>query len=371
MQNKNETTKITNLTSTDMQDAAWKTANFASVAFVTSAAIVAVQSPIKTLLVNSSKSGKFLPPTSGGLLGLGRALYAGTSASVGSSFLRTGYVTGTKTIVNPVENGVIRPMEGGVIAADDYKKDDGLIIRSQNSKKINIQTAGIVACMAFGDVFVTNISDSLSQLRKVPGLLPTDFKWKVPHNAAQLLKTGFGARYLGGMVNFTALCFLETEVSKKMPFEDQKVNHFAAGAASGMAAAVISYPFTAFRDHLLVQSKVESGLLYTQSAYTTAKTLFNSVLIDPTQALKEFGKLAAKQAPLRVSLTGIVFGLVAGVGEAMGSEPLKAVVPEEYQPVSGARSSLGFFSNTDKKAEVTPVVSTEVNTANKTNGPSH
>ncbi|MFA6301783.1 MAG: hypothetical protein WC627_01445 [Legionella sp.] len=354
MQNKDETTKITNITSIDMQNAAWKAANFSTVAFVTSATIIAVQNPFKSVLVNLSKSGTFLPPSSGGLLGLGRALYAGTSASASSSLLRTGYVTGTKTIVNP----------------DESRKDDSLMIRSQNSKKINIQTGGLVACMAFGDVFVTNISDSLSQLRKVPGLLPTNFNWKVPHNAAQLLKTGFGARYLGGMVNFTALCFLENEVSKKMPFEDQKVNHFAAGTASGMAAAVISYPFSAFRDHLLVQSKVESGLLYTESAYTTVKTLFNSLLINPTNALKEFGKVAAKQAPLRMCLTGIVFGLVAGVGEAMGSEPLKAVVPEEYQPVSGARSSHGFFSNTDKNAGAAPAIPNDANTVNKTNGPS-
>lgn len=48
----------------------WNTLNFTTIALTTSAAVVAVQSPIRTLLVNFAKTNVLIPSYRGGMLGL-------------------------------------------------------------------------------------------------------------------------------------------------------------------------------------------------------------------------------------------------------------------------------------------------------------
>ncbi|MCE0723142.1 hypothetical protein [Legionella resiliens] len=301
----------------------WNGTNFATVALATSLSIVAVQSPVKTMLVNLSKSGTMIPPYTGGIWSVAKLLYAGTGASISGSLVRTGYVTGAKGGSKPLEEG-----------AHEIGKEEG--------KKYAISYSYVMA-MALGDILVTQIPESLSTLKKVPGLLPTDFVWKTPNNAWKLMMGGFIPRYGSGMVNFAALCVLEERIAKSLPIQDKNVAHFTSGMFSGMAAAFFSYPFTSFKDYALVQSTVKDGHLHNASTIKLTKELFYCFISNPEASLKTFGSMALKQVPMRMGLTGVIFALVAGVGETLGSEPLAKVVSEKYQPTSPGKSKHSMF----------------------------
>ncbi|HHF7365070.1 TPA: hypothetical protein ACPSKY_000160 [Legionella bozemanae] len=299
-----------------IQQQLWNGANFVTVALATSFSIVAVQSPVKTVLVNLSKSGNMVPTYQGGIWGFMRAMYAGTSASISGSVIRTGYVTGAK--------GGSKPLEEGIHEAN---KEEG--------KKYSATNYTYVMAMALGDILVTQIPESLSTLKKVPGLLPPDFVWKTPNNAWNLMMGGFIPRYCSGMVNFAALCILEERIAKGLPIQDKNVAHFTSGMFSGMAAAFFSYPFTSFKDYALVQSTVKDGRLHNVSTIKLTQELFYCFIENPGASLKSFGSMALKQVPIRMGLTGVIFALVAGVGETMGQEPLEKVVPKKCQPSPG------------------------------------
>ncbi|KTC79034.1 hypothetical protein [Legionella cherrii] len=313
----------------------WSGLNFSTVALFTSGAIVSIQSPIKTVLVNLTKDKTILPPSAcqAGKLGMIRALYAGTSASLSGSLIRTGYVTGAKGGSKPVEEAILK---------DEAGKEEG--------KKYATAGLGYVMAMALGDIGATQISESLSTLQKA-GILPKNFKWKTVPNAWNLMMGGFAPRYVSGMVNFGALCVLEEVIAKNLP--DHKGKHFTAGMLSGMSAAFFAYPFTVFKDYTLVRSTVTAeGNLKSASSLKLTKDLFFAFISSPGASAKSFGEMALKQVPIRMGLTGVIFALVAGVGEAMGQEPLKKVVPEEYQPSSSpGRSRHALFAT---KTETTP-----------------
>lgn len=317
----------------DMHQYAWNVINFTTVAAATSMSIVAVQSPIKTVLLSLTKNGAVLPSYTGGALGLVRVMYAGTSASLSGSAARTVYVTGAK-------NG--KPVEE---ISEPNKK--------QGTSGISGAKVGYVMSVTVGDIVVTQIPESLSQLRKINGLLPVDFNWKTPKNAKALMTGGFAPRFMSGMVNLSCLCLLEDEVSQRLPIANGKAKHFAAGAVSGMTAAFFTYPLTSFKDYVLVQAKVEKGILVNKSSFAVAKEMMQAVRNQPKQTMMSFFKGAVKQMPLRMGLTGAIFSIVSGVGETLGTEPLKNVVPERLQP-SKATGGQGFFTPV-KAIEAAPV----------------
>lgn len=322
---------------------AWQLSNFTTVAFATSASIVAVQSPIKTFLLNLSKNGTMIPPYQGGVLGFFRTLYAGTSASLSGSAVRTAYVTGAKNS-KPIEEVKF--------------KEEGMLKEENSNQQLSRAKLGYVMSMAFGDILVTQIPESLSQLKKVPGLLPVDFKWKNYHNVTRLMLGGFTPRYCSGLINFASLCLLEEEFAKRLPTQNREMAHFYAGALSGMTAAFFSYPFTSFKDYLLVRATVQNGYLYNANAFTVGKDLFNVFSQAPKNAVKSVCTNAAKQLPLRMGLTGVIFALVSGVGATLGSEPLKEVVPEKYQPLSITDAPQSFFSTATSSSEKVEFVPT-------------
>ncbi|CDZ76486.1 hypothetical protein BN59_00755 [Legionella massiliensis] len=307
----------------------WNGLNFTTVAAVTSGAVVAIQSPVKTVLVNLTKDGNFLPSYSGGTFGLFRAVYAGTLASLTGSSVRTLYVTGTKKH---------KPMEltPEIEEAIEVQEKTGIPKFSKT---------GYVMAAAFGDIIVTQIPESLSHYKKMPGFLPKDFQWKTLNNSRQLMLGGFMPRYLSGVVNFSALCVVEDKIAKNLPIDEKNTRHFTAGALSGMTAAFFSYPFTLFKDYTLTQTTVnEQGELRAKNSFTLLKEVGELVVQNPKEMGKTFVKNAVKQLPLRMGLTGAIFATVAGVGEILGSEPLDAVVPESIRP-SIAKASSGFFSH--------------------------
>ncbi|WP_454780657.1 hypothetical protein [Legionella sp. WA2022007384] len=316
---------------------AWDGLNFSIVALFTSMTIVLVQSPVKTSLVNLTKNGTMVPPYQGGVWGFFNAMYAGTSASISGSLIRTGYVTGAKGGAKPVEEGILR---------EEISKEEG--------KKYSLASFHYVMAMALGDILVTQIPESLSTLRKA-NILPKNFVWKTPHNAGSLMMGGFIPRYASGLINFEALCVVEELIAKRLPIKGDK-SHYIAGAAAGAIAGGFAYTPTVFKDHLLLQSTVTpDGRLHNASTYKVTKALFYCFINDPKASLKSFGQMALKQVPIRMTLSAVIFGLVAGVGETMGPEPLKKVVPEKYQPSPG-KSRHTMFATKESTPRIEEIV---------------
>ncbi|KTD52817.1 hypothetical protein [Legionella quateirensis] len=324
-----------------MYQKGWDLANFTSLAFFTSASIVAAQGPFKAMLLSQAKNGTLIPLYSGGVFGLLGALYRGTSVSLSGSAVRTVYVTGAKSS---------KPIEEGLIREEGFTKENrALIEENKPSKLINLAH---VMSLAAGEVVITQIPESLSQLKKVPGLLPDDFKWNTIHNSSRLLAGGFTPRYALGVINFASLCVLEDQIANKLPIKDECMLHFTAGALSGVFAAGLTFPLAAFKDGLAVRSTVVDGKLYNKSTFSLVKEFYYRFNADPKLVLKEFGKNAAKQLPLRMGLNAVIFSLVAGVGKVLGPEPLERVVPKKYHPNSVSDAPQSFFSSAKASSRV-------------------
>ncbi len=310
-----------------VKDCVWKGANLITVSAITSMSIVAVQSPLKTVLVSLTMNGTMIPLYTGGVMGLAKALYAGTMSSLGGSAARTVYVTTAKNGAKPIEETIV---------ADE--------VGSKNKdRKITLVDFGYVASMSFGEILVTNIFESRATLQKVPGLLPANFKSNTFYNASKLMTAGITPRYLAGIINFGSLCILEEKIEKKISFSDKRVSHFTAGVLSGMTAAFFSFPFALFKDYVLVKSTVKDGLLYNKQSLIAAKDICFSFKADPVASLKDFARISAKQLPMRVALTGAVFGIVAGVGETLGNEPWQKIIHVASQP-SRRNATHRFFT---------------------------
>ena len=312
----------------------WKGLNFTAVTAATAASIAVVQNPLKALAVTLSRTGTYIPHYSGGYLGLGRALFAGTRASMSGSGARTVYVTSAKN------NKPGEPMTEGTVREEGVVKEERTI-----TKRTSRENMVYVATVTSGDICVSQIPESLAGLYKIPGLLPQNFKWYTPSNAFQLMSGGIVPRFASGMVNFTSLCLLEEHIANALPIQNRQSRHFAAGALSGGVAAIVAYPFSAFKDNTLGRAKVTpDGHLVNESSFKVAREMTQAVISNPRQTAKTFFANAAKQLPVRIGLATSVFSIVAGLGETLGSEPLKDVVPKEYQP-SSASSSQRFFGS--------------------------
>lgn len=286
----------------------WNSLNFIAASSVTCATIVSIQSPVKTMLVSLTKDNRLVPNFSGGALGLVRILYKGTSNALSGSAIRTSYVTGAKEA---------KPHEETTTGNTTY-----------------------VATITLGELAVTQISESLSTLKKAD-ILPENFNWKTKNNFYQLMKGGFSSRYLSGLVNISALTLLSDKIAANLPLENQNLAYTFGGAVSGMVAGIFSYPFATMKDAILVQATVKEGKLINMSAVTFTEELYRQLKADPKSAMKKCFKQAAKQLPIRMGLTAAIFSIVSGLGEALGSEPLKAIAPG-MQPKQ-AQNSQGFF----------------------------
>lgn len=297
----------------------WDAANFLTTTGITCLSIVAIQSPVKTVLTSVMKNGTFLPPVNGGIASVCQVLYRGTSKSITGSAMRTAYIEGAK---------------------EAKPQDDS-----------SLKNAGYVLSISMGELAVTQVTESLSTLEKAD-IVPKKFDWKTRHNFTNLMKCGFTPRYMSAIVNLGSLCVLSQNIAQIMPTQDKKLASAMGGAASGMIAGVGSYPFAALKDYILVQTTVQNGKLATVNELNVVKEMLGMLKDNPKLAMKKFGETAAKQLPMRMALTAIIFSIVSGLSETLGSEPLKAVVPELEPKPSANR--LGFFSNASESNMETP-----------------
>ena len=129
-----------------------------------------------------------------------------------------------------------------------------------------------------------------------------------------------------------------------MPFDDYSVNHFIAGAASGMTAAIFSYPCSYYRDYLISKTFTVDGKLQVPSALSLVGDLsahIKKVGLRATgqQAAREF----AVQAPLRMARTSATFALISGIAAVMGENPL-TIVLDKSSDIAKSWGSCRFFS---------------------------
>jgi len=334
----------------------WRAANFGTVALATTTCILAVQSPAKTLLVNLLNNKGMVPVSNAGLFGVAKLLYAGTGAAFGGSAIRTLWVSAAKDGAKPIEGALAREeafvreaFAGDEILTESRPlSEEGRLVAEVVTKEAAVEDKFArgkrVVYMSLGEILLTNFSESLSTLRKT-GVLPQGFKPYTMHNASKLIAGGFLPRFGAGLINMASLCILEERIADRMSFiQDEGGKHFTSGVLSGMTGALCSYPFSLFKDYVQVQTTVKDGNLYNKGAFTAAKELFATFKGDPRSSLRDFGKMSVKQLPIRLGLTGLIFGIIGGVGATLGDEPLRSVVPEKFQPPTRAGSRDGFFS---------------------------
>ncbi len=304
---------------------------------ITSAAVVAWQSPLKTLMLNFSKDGSYISASKVGMYGFVRGFWAAYTGST----MRSAYVIGAKN------NRPSESMTESAIKEESLVKEEGMKTGAFRTKM------GYVMSAALGEIIVTQIPESLSSLKKISGLLPANFKWYAPYNLYQLMSTGFVPRYCAGLVNFASLCIVEDRIAQTLSIKNKKVKHFTAGALSGVIAATCSYPFAVFKDYALVQATVNNGRLVNPSASSLIVDMVKQFRDNPGDVAKVVAKNTAIQWSLRSLLVAGTFGTIALVEEILGPEPLNELLPERFRS-SSASNQHGFFGKSS------PVVIEEV-----------
>jgi hypothetical protein len=312
----------------------WNAANWGASIMATSAAVVAVHSPLNTMIMTSLKHGKFLPNATG-FLATARLLYTGTGAGLVGSAGRTAYCTTTK--------------KGAVTeAAEISTAEISALEESVEGSSSRKGKTGYVCAVAAGDVMVMQIPGNLGQLRRV---IEEPFVWHSAPNLYKLSKTGIMTAYAGALVNFGSLCVLEDAYARNLPIKNGKVKHFCAGVASGITAGVSAYPFGYYRDYVLSQASIRNGVITTPKCSDVAKTALDFVRTQGlNEAVKQAAKTCKQQIPLRAGRTGLTFGVLAGMGELVGEKPLGETPPKAW---------CGFFAKS-KPAPAAPKVQAEI-----------
>ena len=142
-----------------------------------------------------------------------------------------------------------------------------------------------------------------------------------------------------------ALCILEEKIAGNISIQDEVQKRITSGVLSGIAGALCSYPLSLFKDYVQVQSTVKDGKLYNKGALAAAQELYDTFKGEPlSSSFMKFIKISKIQLPIRVVMTGYVFGMIGGIMATLGNEPLRSVVPEKFQPPTPAVSSVGFFA---------------------------
>jgi len=315
----------------------WQAANFSAVVFITSGLISLIHNPLNVVMLNKMTLGRFFQSTSEtntGFSVLMRHLYTGIGSCFAGTGTRTAYMSGTKKIDQEMKNN-----------SEESPHESE---RPTNKQKYRVlDRAGYLTAISLGELVVTQVPEVLSQLRKL-GIIEQRFKWCTPYNLAKLSITSSGARFCFGFVNFLALSEAEEFYAAHMPLNDLTVKHFCAGAASGMTAAIFSYPFSYYRDYHLSKMHVLNGQLRAPGALKLFSDYVHhtkqvGVKAVAQQSIKDF----CIQAPLRMFRTGTRFSLISGVAAICGNEPLNYFFDGK---VPATNSQLGFFPK-QKKVE--------------------
>lgn len=322
-----------------MSNSLYKGLNLFTVSFGTAATVLAVDTPVTTMILNHVQKGKFLPPscTAGraGALAMLAGLYTGVRTQAVGSVARSGYVTNAKQIsVNPLEK------------SNEIEASNESIQENKNRSFKSFQELSLVASFALGEVIVTHPFDTKRHL-SVLNVTNEHFNWKGVHNAFKLCTAHIGPRYTAGLINFGSLLIASNQIAKQLPIENKTVSHITSGALSGAFAAATCFPLSYYRDRALSEACVVNGRLTTMKATSIASHAYNFVKDTGfSDTLSYCYKAFKPQLISRMARTALIFACVEGVSNFLGQEPLKEIIPETGKPGS---NSFSLFSRKPEK----------------------
>lgn len=291
---------------------AWDFLNFGTKATIISGTIVAIQSPVKTLLINMTKNGSFLPTNpGGGFLGLVRSLYAGTSQALSGSILRTAYVTNVK---------------GGSAKVEEHPSE-----KSKPGSQFPF-----LFWSAVGEALITGRSESTSQLVKSGVLKPGKtgnmntiswgFNLTSLENNYTLIKSGFGSKTSKSLVNFYFLCMIQPYIASKMTYGSDTTRHISSGMLTGALATVITFPLDFYKETMLTKMTIKDGKILSPYSYNVLGLAARQFYSAPSDMSRYFINQFAKQVPVRAALTGTIFAVIAGLAYSLGEKPAENFV---------------------------------------------
>lgn len=294
----------------DLAQMGWSAANFVTVVGLTSAAISVLHNPMNVYMYTKVSNTPLVMSN----------IWNGIGAYYVATMTRMGYITGARKIER------IKNLEDN--EANVEKPHD---LTTLNSRKPIMTIPEKVLYFSLGEVFTVQISEVLSQIRKLPLEHLKNFVWHTKYNVYQLSVTTVGARFCFGYINFLSLCKAEPFYASKININDPTLNHLCAGAASGVTAALFSFPFSYYRDYSLSKVTVVNGNISVLGTLNTLNILFKDI------TNLRIMKIGVEQLLPRLLRTSTRFALLAGIGTACGEEPLGYFFPKKDK-------SIGFFS---------------------------
>ncbi|KTD78358.1 hypothetical protein [Legionella waltersii] len=291
---------------------AWDFLNFMTKASVISGAIVSVQSPIKTILVKGTQSGKLtaaftVPATSATSFpfqAVVKSLYAGTFSGLKGSLMRTAYVTNVK---------------GSSAKSEEHAVEPSAKTRGQFP---------FLFWSAVGESLVTGRSNSVSQLQKLGILTPANmeiirfrFNKESVVNNAKLMSTGFAAKTSKSLLNLYFLCVLEEIMANKITFGPESSRHLVSGVMTGFTATMFSFPFDYYADIMQGKTTVQNRKLQSPYSFQVLGSAAKEMFLNPYGTSRYFFTQYFKQVPVRAVLTGAIFGIISSVSDVLGEKP--------------------------------------------------
>lgn len=208
---------------------------------------------------------------------------------------------------------------------ESIKKEEGIETEQHIEQSIRYRYAGTFF-FSQADLFLTSALCSKGMLENANIITKTNFHWSL-YNYWKLTSVNWGSRSCAGFINFAALGFLGDYISTFYKFDKDFHNKLAGGATSGAIATVFTTLPNSYADRKLLASKIENGQLLTATSCTMFSTMKSHIkTVGTKEALKTFiMSHFLKQVLIRSPQSALIFGIIFGIDDLMGPEPLKSV----------------------------------------------
>lgn len=182
------------------------------------------------------------------------------------------------------------------------------------------------------DLLISNALGGKAKLENAGIITKENFKWSIP-NYLKLTSVNWGSRSFSGFVNFAALGMVGDYISSFYKFDNDFYNKLAGGATAGVVATVITTIPSSYADRKVLASKMENGRLLTVTPFTMFSQMKSHVkTVGIQEAFTHFVKFNfLKEIAVRGPMSAITFGIIFGMDDLMGIEPLKGIWPKKRQ----------------------------------------
>ncbi|KTC91771.1 hypothetical protein [Legionella cincinnatiensis] len=179
------------------------------------------------------------------------------------------------------------------------------------------------------DLLISNALGGKSKLENAGIITKANFKWSFA-NYWKLTGVNWGSRSFAGFVNFSALGFVGDYISSFYKFNNDFYNKLAGGSTAGVIATIFTTIPNSYADRKVLASKVENGRLLTVSPFTMFGQVKSHVKsVGMKEAFSHFVKFNfLKEVLVRSPMSALTFGIIFGLDDLMGPEPLKKVWPK-------------------------------------------